>query len=105
LSIRSVCAGEGGFCGSRAGLSGAADRKEAERLADAIGNFANGTGLLPEQVWDGEELPERELWVGGPTGSAMPLVWAHAEFLKLGRSLADGTIFDLPPQTVARYLR
>lgn len=81
------------------------DRKEAERLADAIGNFANGTGLLPEQVWDGEELPERELWVGGPTGSAMPLVWAHAEFLKLGRSLADGTIFDLPPQTVARYLR
>jgi glucoamylase len=35
----------------------------------------------------------------------MPLVWAHAEYLKLWRSLNDGRIFDLPPQTVARYLQ
>ena len=34
----------------------------------------------------------------------MPLVWAHAEYLKLRRSLRDGRIFDLPPQTVQRYL-
>jgi glucoamylase len=34
----------------------------------------------------------------------MPLVWAHAEYLKLRRSLDDGQIFDLPPQTVQRYL-
>ena len=33
----------------------------------------------------------------------MPLVWAHAEYLKLRRSLATGTVFDLPPQTVRRY--
>ena len=35
----------------------------------------------------------------------MPLVWAHAEHLKLRRSLIDGKLFDLPPQTVKRYLR
>jgi glucoamylase len=35
----------------------------------------------------------------------MPLVWAHAEYLKLRRSLRDGRIFDLPPQTVERYLK
>jgi glucoamylase len=35
----------------------------------------------------------------------MPLVWAHAEYLKLSRSLQDGRVFDLPPQTVARYLK
>lgn len=35
----------------------------------------------------------------------MPLVWAHAEYLKLRRSLRDGRIFDLPPQTVQRYLK
>ena len=33
----------------------------------------------------------------------MPLVWAHAEYAKLLRSLRDGRIFDQPPQTVTRY--
>jgi glucoamylase len=40
-------------------------------------------GLIPEQVWDGPSIPSRGLEPGKPTGSAMPLVWAHAEFLKL----------------------
>jgi glucoamylase len=40
-------------------------------------------GLLPEQIWDGRPMPERGLIPGKPSGSAMPLVWAHAEFLKL----------------------
>lgn len=40
-------------------------------------------GLIPEQVWDADPIPGRELYPGKPTGSAMPLVWAHAEFLKL----------------------
>jgi glucoamylase len=33
----------------------------------------------------------------------MPLVWAHAEYVKLLRSLRDGRVFDLPPQPVQRY--
>ena len=41
------------------------------------------TGLVPEQVWDAPAVPKRLLEPGKPTGSAMPLVWAHAEFLKL----------------------
>lgn len=40
-------------------------------------------GLIPEQVWDSADLPGRGLIMGKPSGSAMPLVWAHAEFLKL----------------------
>jgi glucoamylase len=40
-------------------------------------------GLIPEQVWDSPPIPEHSLEPGKPTGSAMPLVWAHAEFLKL----------------------
>ena len=36
----------------------------------------------------------------GPSGSAMPLVWAHAEHIKLLRSLRDGAVFDMPPQGV-----
>ena len=40
----------------------------------------------------------------GRRGSAMPLVWAHAEYVKLRRSLHDGRVFDMPHQTVERYL-
>jgi glucoamylase len=35
----------------------------------------------------------------------MPLVWAHAEHIKLLRSLRDGAVFDMPPQTYARYVK
>ncbi|MEB8485527.1 glycosyl hydrolase, partial [Acidithiobacillus ferriphilus] len=40
-------------------------------------------GLLPEQVWDATPIPEKGLFPGHPSGSAMPLVWAHGEFVKL----------------------
>ncbi|TIT99742.1 MAG: glucan 1,4-alpha-glucosidase [Mesorhizobium sp.] len=42
---------------------------------------------------------------GAPSGSAMPLVWAHAEHIKLLRSLRDGKVFDMPPQGVERYIK
>ncbi len=40
-------------------------------------------GLMPEQIWDAEAIPERGLEPGKPSGSAMPLLWVHAEFLML----------------------
>ena len=81
------------------------DLSAAGQLAASLERFASGTGLLPEQVWDGEEIPARELTRGRPTGSAMPLVWAHAEYLKLIRSLAEGGVFDCPRICRERYLR
>ena len=41
--------------------------------------------------------------MGRPAGSAQPLVWAHAEYLKLLRSAADGRVFDRIPLVEARY--
>jgi len=82
----------------------AGHREQAEQLLATLEASANDGGLIPEQSWDSADIPERELYFGRPAGSAMPLVWAHAEHLKLLRSLHDGRIFDLPPQTVARYL-
>ncbi|HEY3933931.1 MAG TPA: glucan 1,4-alpha-glucosidase, partial [Gemmatimonadales bacterium] len=77
---------------------------DAMRLLGAFESFASDGGLLPEQIWDAPDIAERELYFGRPAGSAMPLVWAHAEYVKLRRSLRDGAVFDLPPQTVQRYL-
>jgi glucoamylase len=92
--------------GERAHFELAAGRaEEARRLQAAMESFAGAQGLLPEQIWDAPDLPERELYFGRPSGSAMPLVWAHAEYLKLLRSLRDGRVFDMPPQTVERYLK
>lgn len=91
--------------GERAHYELAAGRVwEAEKLMRAMESFANEGGMIPEQVWDADDIPEAELFRGKATGSAMPLVWAHAEYVKLRRSLRDGRVFDLPPQTVERYL-
>jgi glucoamylase len=76
----------------------------AEALLRMMEGCTEGGRLLPEQVWDQENLPERELFKGKPTGSACPLVWAHSEYVKLRRSLRDGKIFDQPPQPVQRYI-
>jgi glucoamylase len=91
--------------GERAHFELIAGRTEnAKRLLAALESLANDGGLISEQVWDTAEIPKRELHFGRPSGSAMPLVWAHAEYLKLRRSLRDGRVFDLPPQTVQRYI-
>ncbi|HSR11132.1 MAG TPA: glycoside hydrolase family 15 protein [Thermodesulfobacteriota bacterium] len=91
--------------GERAHFELAAGRKaEAERLLHAMESFAGDGGLIPEQVWDSRDIPEKGLFIGRPTGSAMPLVWAHAEHIKLLRSIRDGRVFDMPPQTRTRYI-
>jgi glucoamylase len=91
--------------GERAHYELAAGRKDkAESLLKTFEGSAGPGGLLPEQVWDRPDMPERELRLGGPSGSAMPLVWAHSEHIKLLRSLGDGAVFDMPPQGVKRYI-
>jgi len=79
------------------------NRAEANRLLEVMAKQTSPGGLIPEQVWDAADIPQRELFNGHPSGSGMPLVWAHAEYVKLARSLRDGRVFDTPPQTVQRY--
>ena len=92
------------LAGERAHYELAAGRPQAaEALLRGMELSTAGSRLIPEQVWDAPDIPERELFRGKPTGSACPLVWAHSEYIKLRRSLRDGKIFDQPPQTVQRY--
>ncbi|MBI4832451.1 MAG: glucan 1,4-alpha-glucosidase, partial [Candidatus Lindowbacteria bacterium] len=65
--------------------------------------FASRGGMIPEQIWDEPDRPELGLFLGRFTGSAMPLMWAHAEYIKLLRSTADGRVFDFIPAVADRY--
>jgi glucoamylase len=94
------------LAGERAHYELAAGRPEvAVQLLGVMRAQASDGGMLPEQVWDGPDIPELELFNGRPTNGAMPLVWAHAEYAKLVRSLYDGRVFDMPQQPYERYVR
>jgi len=58
---------------------------------------------MPEQIWDGPDLPPY-LRFGGTTDAAMPLLWAHSEYVKLHRSAADHRVFDLVEPVYERYV-
>ena len=64
---------------------------------------ATGIGMLPEQVWDEQDMPEHNLFFGQPTGSAMPLAWTNAEFIKLVLSVQEKRIVDRPESVWNRY--
>ncbi len=88
--------------GERAHYELAAGRDIAP-LIRTIEGFATRGQLLPEQVWDEPNRPAMGLVMGQPAGSAVPLVWAHAEYLKLLRSALDGKIFDRIDPVYERY--
>jgi glucoamylase len=77
---------------------------DVKPMIKAIEGFATKTNLLPEQVWDEPDQPQIYMRLGGPTGAAMPLMWAHAEYIKLLRSAYDGVVFDLIPAVAEHYL-
>ncbi len=78
--------------------------EKALELLKTMARQTSECGMLPEQVWDAGDIPSRQLHNGGPTGSGMPLAWAHAEYIKLLRSLHANAIWDAVPQTIARYV-
>ncbi len=69
----------------------------------ALEAFSSFGGMLPEQVWDYGDLPEEGMYFGRSAGSAQPLVWAHAEYIKLLRSVTDGRVFDRISVVEERY--
>ncbi len=77
---------------------------DAKPFVRAMESLASSTGLLPEQAWDSADLPQAYMSCGRPTGSAMPLMWAHAEYITLLRSLRDGKVSDLIDDVAKRYL-
>ncbi|MCW5639218.1 MAG: glucan 1,4-alpha-glucosidase [Rubrivivax sp.] len=72
---------------------------------EAMTRMTGPGGLLPEQIWDAAPIAALGLRPGKPSGGAMPLVWAHAEFLKLLAAESGGRPAELLDEVEARYGR
>ena len=77
--------------------------KDIAALIQTYEEFATCGQMMPEQVWDEADCTNCSLRLGKPAGSAVPLVWAHAEYLKLLRSALDGKVFDRIDPVYDRY--
>ncbi len=77
--------------------------REVESYVEAMKGFASDSGLFAEQLWDADDIPDKGMFFGEPAGSAMPLCWAHAEFISLVRSQKDGVCYDRIDPVYQRY--
>jgi glucoamylase len=80
------------------------DLERARDLVASLAKFSSDVFLLPEQVWDTDDIPRKQLHLGHATGSARPLAWAHSEYLQSLRSLADECVFGCPKIVARRYV-
>jgi len=75
----------------------------AAELVRTLEGFAGQGLMIPEQVWDGPDIPSRGLQFGRPNGSATPLGWAHAEYLELLVTIALAGFPDIVMPARRRY--
>jgi glucan 1,4-alpha-glucosidase len=91
------------------------DPARAARLWLGMARTASGVGLVPEQFWENDDLAASPFGTqpecasigftnGKAVGSASPLTWSAAQFVRLARNLAAGRVTETPFDTTARYL-
>jgi hypothetical protein len=90
------------------------DAATAASLLNGMRKFASGVGLIPEQDWELADLPiavRHDPTVasigfanGKAAGSASPLTWSAAAFVRLAADLVAGRNVVLPAVTHARYV-
>jgi glucan 1,4-alpha-glucosidase len=91
----------------------AGNHSGAAALAVTMQRMSWGLGYVPEQVWEDPNLPA-SLYGSDPktasigfvngkaAGSAAPLIWGQAQYLRLIRDLATGHLLDQPTITRLR---
>ena len=91
------------------------DNPTAATLLLGMSRFASGVGLIPEQDWELPDLAASPYGTdptlasigfvnGGAAGSASPLTWSAASFVRLAADLAAGRNVALPAVTNSRYV-
>ena len=87
----------------------------ASALADSMAQSASGIGLIPEQAWELPDLAASPFGTdptvasigfqnGKAVGSASPLTWSAAAYVRLARDIASGRLLDRPAATYNRYV-
>ncbi len=91
------------------------DAAGAASLLDGMDQFAGGVGLVPEQDWELPNLAPSPFGTapetasigfvdGQPAGSASPLSWSAASFVRLFADIGLGRLGDRPQSTYRRYV-
>ncbi|MEP6559581.1 MAG: glucodextranase DOMON-like domain-containing protein [Nakamurella sp.] len=91
------------------------DRSAAIDLWRSMAGTASGIGLIPEQAWEDDPLAASPFGTqpecasigfqnGKAAGSASPLTWSAAQFVRLSADIRAGRITELPQDTSRRYL-
>ncbi len=92
------------------------DTGTAASLLLGMQKFASGVGLIPEQDWELPDLAASPFGTdptiasigfqnGRPAGSAAPLTWSAASFVRLAADLDAGKNVALPKATYDRYVK
>lgn len=90
------------FAGER-GEYELASGHDAHLYLDTMQKMANAGGMLAEQVWDRNESPKTWLKIGQGTGSATPLAWTNAQFIRLAIASEEGKLPELPAVVRAHF--
>lgn len=80
------------------------NKPAAAKYLDAMTTFANEGMMIPEQIWDRNDVAGHDLRRGMGTGSATPLAWSMAQFIRLAMNLKVGRNLETPQIIAARYL-
>jgi glucoamylase len=77
---------------------------DATPYIEAMMHFANAGGMIPEQVWDRAEATPSKFIFGSGTGSATPLAWSMAQFIRLVVCAEEKRIVEQPGVVAAHFL-
>jgi glucan 1,4-alpha-glucosidase len=76
---------------------------DASAYLRTMANAANEGYLIPEQVWDETDATTHGFAFGEGTGSATPLAWSMAQFVRLAVSIGEGAPVETPAVVADRY--
>ena len=74
-----------------------------KRALTAMASFANSGRMIAEQVWDREVSTDYDWAYGEGTGSATPLAWSMAQFVRLAHGIDEDHPAEEPAFVADRY--
>jgi glucoamylase len=77
----------------------------ARKHLETMMRFANDGMMIPEQIWDRRDNPRPQFRFAEGTGSATPLAWSMAQFVRLAINLEIGRNTETPAVVADRYAK